>query len=141
MGGWVGGWMGGLPDLMGERPFLRGATFCWRLSIAVARRAWCCLAWSGWVGGWAGGWLNELFIDSKNDRGERGGSNEVLEAMGLVGGWVGGWVGGRGTLRFSFSRWGMGGLLLFSFVFLGCRGELCGGFVVGLWWVGGWVGG
>ena len=50
VGGWVGGWRRrrrrrNLPDLMGERPFLRGATSCWRLSMG------------GWVGGWVDGWF------------------------------------------------------------------------------------
>ena len=44
----------------------------------------------GWVGGERGG-LNELLYTQK-DRGDKGDSNELLEAMiDWVGGWVGGW--------------------------------------------------
>ena len=39
------------------------------------------------LGKWVGGWVGGL------GRGERGGSNVLLEAVGQVGGWVGGWVG------------------------------------------------
>ena len=46
----------------------------------------------GSLGGWVGGWVVELSMYSWEERGGRGGWNELLW---VVGGWVGGWVGGE----------------------------------------------
>ena len=77
MGGWVGGWEEGE----------RGPS----LAEEAEEEGFVVLI------GWMGGWLNELFSCAWLGRGEGGGSNELLYAMGLgemavrrIGGWVGG---------------------------------------------------
>ena len=75
--GWVGGWMG-LPFHLVH--FIEGnGGFSLLCSSHSGPNLWEIL--SRWVGGWVG----------KLIRGERGGPNALLYAMG---GWVGGWVSG-----------------------------------------------
>ena len=65
-----------------------------------------------WEGGWVSGWVGGVW----EDRGERGGSNELLWVWsGWVGGWVGGWV-----------------VLYLNVLEVGAALEAVG-------WVGGWV--
>ena len=84
--GWVGGWVGDLDEILNDlevldvlhEPAEEGEEVF--ASHSPERHAAVCIG-ERWVGGWVG-------LEGK---GERGGSNEVLDSMGWVGGWVGGW--------------------------------------------------
>ena len=89
MGGWVGGWVGktyqevlhqdeGLAVNAHPVPIDENTGDCGQSNLAGEGLVQSFCSVPRWVGGWVGGWV---------DRGERGGSNEVLD---LMGGWVGG---------------------------------------------------
>ena len=93
-GGGVGGWVGRetYPQAFDIGPEIFLPPFSLLdaagAEVAVGVRGVGVNALGRWVGGWVGGWVV--------GRGERGGSNEVLNAWI---GWVGGWVNGS---RFDF---------------------------------------
>ena len=133
MGGWVGGWVG-LPTCLyveGSKNHDSGETSGEDGVLAGVEegKGSLCLVWSGWVGRGGGG--------------ERGGLNEVLDAMGWVGlGGVGGWVTDLESCFLVLLERGVISVCLVLLVV-----EVLDGFIVeeGVdlmgGWVGGWVGG